>query len=80
MNTQNKETAQLILSELLNDARIFDRLAETMELELDHNSEIFHEIEEFIIDKFDEMQEEINNQNNQKLWEVTQQQATCNLK
>ena len=64
MNTQDKETAQLILSELLNDARIFDRLAESMELELDYNSEIFHEIEEFIIDKFDEMQEENNNQNN----------------
>ena len=63
MNTQDKETAQLILSELLNDARIFDRLAESMELELDYNSEIFHEIEEFIIDKFDEMQEENNNKN-----------------
>ena len=63
MNTQDKETAQLILSELLNDARIFDRLAEAMELELDYNSEIFHEIEEFIIDKFDEMQEENNNKN-----------------
>ena len=64
MNTQDKETAQLILSELLNDARIFDRLAEATELEIDNNSMIFHEIEEFIIDKFDEMQEEINNQNN----------------
>ena len=63
MNIQDKETAQLILSELLNDARIFDRLAESMELELDYNSEIFHEIEEFIIDKFDEMQEENNNKN-----------------
>ena len=63
MNTQDKETAQLILSELLNDARIFDRLAKSMELELDYNSEIFHEIEEFIIDKLDEMQEENNNKN-----------------
>ena len=64
MNTQDKKTAQLILGELLNDARIFDRLAEAMELELDYDSQIFHEIEEFIIDKFDEMQKEINNQNN----------------
>ena len=64
MNTQDKKTAQLILGELLNDARIFDRLAEAMELELDYDSQIFHEIEEFIIDKFDEMQKEINNLNN----------------
>ena len=61
LTEQGKETAQLILSDLLNDAKIFDRFAEATGFKIDNNSMIFHEIEEFIVDKFEEMQEEINN-------------------
>lgn len=61
LTEQGKETAQLILSDLLNDAKIFDSFAEATGFQIDNNSMIFHEIEEFIVDKFQEMQEEINN-------------------
>lgn len=56
MKTQDKETAKLILGELLNDAKIYERLAEVMQLQLDYDSQVFHEIENFIINKLDEMQ------------------------
>ena len=60
----NKFKMQLALSELLNDNKIFDKFADLVGIELDHNSEIFHEIEEFIVDKLMEMHEENNNKNN----------------
>lgn len=56
MNTQDKETAKFILGELLNDAKIYERLAESMQLKLNYDSQVFHEIENFIVNKLDEMQ------------------------
>ena len=60
LTEDGRNTATLILSDLLNDAKIFDRFAEATGFQVDNNSMIFHDIEEFIVDKFEEMQEEIN--------------------
>lgn len=61
MNEEQKNELQSILSDVLNESKVFDRFANLTEFKIDNNSMIFHEIEEFIVEKFIEMQEEINN-------------------
>ena len=48
----------ITISRLLNDAKVFDRYANAIGIELDNDSEIFQEIEEFIVKKIDEMVKE----------------------
>ena len=59
------------ISRLLNDAEIFDKYAKDIGIELDNDSEIFQEIEEFIVKKIDEMvAENIQNfEDNQYVYE-----------
>lgn len=59
----DKFRMRLALSELLNDNKIFDKFSYLVGIELDQDNIIFHEIEEFIVDKLMEMHEENNNQN-----------------
>lgn len=48
----------LTLSNILNNTKIWDKIADALDIELDSNSMVFHEIEEFIVDKLDEMIED----------------------
>ena len=61
----------ITISRLLNDAKVFDRYANAIGIELDNDSEIFQEIEEFIVKKIDEMvAEDIQNfEDNQYVYE-----------
>lgn len=53
-----REEKILTLSNILNNTKIWDKIAEALDIEMDCNSMVFHEIEEFIIDKLDEMIED----------------------
>lgn len=46
---------QLVLSNLLNENKIFKKFSDLSGVELNNDSEIFEEIEEFIVNKFIEM-------------------------
>ena len=59
----DKFRMQLVVAELLSDNKIFDKFSELVGIELDYDSQIFHEIEEFIVDKLMEIHEENNNKN-----------------
>jgi hypothetical protein len=45
----------ITISRILNDAKVFDRYANAIGIELDNDSPIFQEIEEFIVKKIDEV-------------------------
>jgi len=51
------------VSNVLNDTKAYIKIARVLGIEPDNNSMIFHEIEEFIVEKFHEMQEEMQEQN-----------------
>lgn len=51
------------VSHVLNDTKAYTKIGEVLGIEPDNNSMIFHEIEEFIVEKFHEMQEEMQEQN-----------------
>ena len=53
-----REEKILTLSNILNNTKIWDKISEALDIEMDSNSMIFHEIEEFILDKLDEMTED----------------------
>ena len=59
----DKFRMQLVVAELLSDNKIFDKLSDLVGIELEYDSQIFHEIEEFIVDKLMEIHEENNNKN-----------------
>jgi len=46
------------VSHVLNDTKAYTKIGEVLGIEIDCDSEIFSEIEEFIVEKFHEMQEE----------------------
>lgn len=60
--TQEQEQNILIISDLLNSSKFWVKLEQKLGIELDSNSMIFSEIEEFILDKLEEMQEEMSNE------------------
>ena len=47
----DKFRMQLLVAELLSDNKIFNKFSDLAGIELDYDNEIFHEIEEFIVDK-----------------------------
>ena len=53
-----REEKILTLSNILNNTKIWDKISKGLDIEMDSNSMIFHEIEEFIVDKLDEMIED----------------------
>ena len=53
-----REEKILTLSNILNNTKVWDKVAEALNIEMDSNSMVFHEIEEFIVDKLDEMIED----------------------
>ena len=53
-----REEQILTLSNILNNTKVWDKISKGLDVELDSNSMIFHEIEEFIVDKLDEMIED----------------------
>ena len=53
-----REEKILTLSNILNNTKVWDKISKGLDVELDSNSMIFHEIEEFIVDKLDEMIED----------------------
>tara|TARA_R110002072_G_scaffold17717_2_gene66835 strand:- start:118 stop:291 length:174 start_codon:yes stop_codon:yes gene_type:complete len=53
-----REEKILTLSNILNNTKIWDKISNGLDIEMDSNSMIFHEIEEFIVDKLDEMIED----------------------
>lgn len=46
------------VSNILNDTKAYDLIAKALGIEIDNNSEIFREIEEYIIERFEEMDED----------------------
>tara|TARA_R110001592_G_scaffold7016_1_gene39077 strand:- start:962 stop:1141 length:180 start_codon:yes stop_codon:yes gene_type:complete len=53
-----RENQILTISNILNNTKVWDKISEALDIEMDSNSMIFHEIEEFILDKLDEMTED----------------------
>ena len=45
----------ILVSTVLNEANVYDQIGRVLGIEIDNDSVIFHEIEQFIVDKFDEM-------------------------
>lgn len=43
------------VSNILNDSKVYDLIGKALGIELDNDSPIFREIEEYIIEQFDEM-------------------------
>jgi hypothetical protein len=43
------------ISNVLNDTGAYNKIGEVLNMEIDHDSEIFREIEEFILEKYNEM-------------------------
>jgi len=56
--TDEQQEQILIISDVLNTSRVWTKLERRLDIELDSNSDIFSEIEEFILNKLEEMQEE----------------------
>ena len=46
------------VSNILNDTKAYTKIGLALGIEIDSNSEIFEEIETFIVEKFQEMKEE----------------------
>ena len=44
-----------IVSNILNDSKVYDKIAEALGIELNNDSDIFREIEEYIVEQYDEM-------------------------
>ena len=44
-----------IVSNILNDSKVYDKIAEALGIKTDNDSEIFREIEEYIVEQYDEM-------------------------
>lgn len=53
-----RENQILKISNILNNTKVWDKISEALDIEMDSNSMIFYEIEEFILDKLDEMTED----------------------
>lgn len=53
-----RENQILTISNILNNTKVWDKISEALDIEMDSNSMIFYEIEEFILDKLDEMTED----------------------
>lgn len=53
-----REEQILTLSNILNNTKVWDKVSEALDIEMDCNSMVFHEIEEFIVDKLHEMIED----------------------
>lgn len=44
-----------IVSNILNDSKVYDKIADALGIELNNDSDIFREIEEYIVEQYDEM-------------------------
>ena len=44
-----------IISNILNDSKVYDKIADALGIDNDNDSEIFREIEEYIVEQYDEM-------------------------
>lgn len=44
-----------IVSNILNDSKVYDKIAEALGIELNNDSDIFREIEEYVVEQYDEM-------------------------
>tara|TARA_Y100000768_G_C23873489_1_gene631610 strand:- start:725 stop:919 length:195 start_codon:yes stop_codon:yes gene_type:complete len=54
--TDEQQEQILIISDVLNTSNVWTKLERRLDIELDCNSDIFSEIEEFILNKLEEMQ------------------------
>jgi len=52
----------LVISDTLNNAKIFDTIAEALGLKVNSDDEFFHDIEEDILKNFTRMNKEYNNE------------------
>jgi len=64
-----------IVSNILNDSKVYNKIAKALEIKLDPDSDIFREIEEYIVEQYDEMDnnrptEKCGNCNNEVINEV----------
>ena len=44
-----------IVSNILNDTKVYDKIADALGIDNDNDSEIFREIEEYIVEQYDQM-------------------------
>ena len=44
-----------IVSNILNDSKVYNKIAKALEIKLDPDSDIFREIEEYVVEQYDEM-------------------------
>tara|TARA_R110001632_G_scaffold175184_1_gene294904 strand:- start:954 stop:1199 length:246 start_codon:yes stop_codon:yes gene_type:complete len=44
-----------IVSNILNDSKVYNKIAKALGIKLDPDSDIFKEIEEYIVEQYDEM-------------------------
>ena len=54
------EDLTIKISNILNETKAYTRIGRALEIEINSDSEIFHEIEEFILEKYQEMEEKEN--------------------
>ena len=64
-----------IVSNILNDSKVYDKIAEALGIELNNNSDIFREIEEYVVEQYDEMDnnrptDKCGNCNNEVFYQV----------
>ena len=55
--TDEQSEQILIISDVLNTSNVWTKIERRLDIELDCDSDIFSEIEEFILNKLEEMQE-----------------------
>ena len=48
----------LTISNILNNTKVWDKISDATELRLDTNDDFFHEVEEFILENFERMNDE----------------------
>jgi hypothetical protein len=58
LNEEQIEEAILKISNILNKTKAYDKIGEALNIELDHDSQVFRDIEEYILLKLKEMQED----------------------
>lgn len=44
-----------IVSNILNDSKVYDKIADALGIKADNDSDIFRDIEEYIVEQYDEM-------------------------
>jgi len=59
---ENLDHWQILISDLINESKLFQRFENLADVKLNYDSEVFNEIEEFIAKKLIQLEQEKNNQ------------------